>query len=137
MNWNFKYLSWLRPYQTRKFVLLKQCYYCANMGTFKFFFDQMRTKMFLCIFRMHLISDIAEISDILAEGLQLLQKKRTSYQAYSFILKGLFIDFIWTYTFLKVFFLMFSLHFTVCPKSNDPFYIVTYYINWVTGQTVF
>ena len=21
---------------------------------------------------------------------------------------------------------------TVCPRSNDPFYIVTYYIKWVT-----
>ena len=24
-----------------------------------------------------------------------------------------------------------SLH-TVCPRSSDPFYIVTYYIKWVT-----
>ena len=21
---------------------------------------------------------------------------------------------------------------TVCPRSSDPFYVVTYYINWVT-----
>ena len=28
---------------------------------------------------------------------------------------------------------------TVCPRSLDPFYIVTYYIKWVNphGQTVF
>ena len=25
---------------------------------------------------------------------------------------------------------------TVCPRSSDPFYILTYYIKWVTGQTV-
>ena len=30
LNWNFRYLSWLRQYQTGKFVLLKQCYYCAK-----------------------------------------------------------------------------------------------------------
>ena len=23
-------------------------------------------------------------------------------------------------------------NYTVCPGSSDPFYIVTYYINWVT-----
>ena len=23
-------------------------------------------------------------------------------------------------------------HGTVCPRSSDPFYIVSYYINWVT-----
>ena len=22
--------------------------------------------------------------------------------------------------------------YTVCPRSSDPFYVVTYYINWVT-----
>ena len=29
--------------------------------------------------------------------------------------------------------------YTVCPRSSDPFYIVTYYIKWVTtfGHTVF
>ena len=35
LNWNFRYLSWLRHYQIGKFVLLKQCYYCANMGALK------------------------------------------------------------------------------------------------------
>ena len=34
LNWNFRYLSWLRQYQTGKFVLLLHCYNCANMGTF-------------------------------------------------------------------------------------------------------
>ena len=27
--------------------------------------------------------------------------------------------------------------FTVCPRSSDPFYIVTYYIKWVTTLQYF
>ena len=25
-----------------------------------------------------------------------------------------------------------AIYYTVCPKSSDPFYIVSYYIKWVT-----
>ena len=25
-----------------------------------------------------------------------------------------------------------EIHITVCPESSDPFYVVTYYIKWVT-----
>ena len=31
LNWDFRYLSWLRQYQTGIFFLLKQCYYSANI----------------------------------------------------------------------------------------------------------
>ena len=34
LNWNFRYLSWLRHYHTGKFMILEQCYHCANTGTF-------------------------------------------------------------------------------------------------------
>ena len=44
MNWYFRFLSWLRQYQTGKFVLWKQCYYCANMGTF--FFKDLKMDFF-------------------------------------------------------------------------------------------
>ena len=28
------------------------------------------------------------------------------------------------------------LHFTMCPRSSDPFYKVTYYIKWVTTSWI-
>ena len=43
-NLIFRYLSWLWQYQTGKFVLLKQCYYSANMGSF---FQKFRKWYFL------------------------------------------------------------------------------------------
>ena len=30
LNWNFRYVSWLKQYQTGKFVSSKRCYDCAN-----------------------------------------------------------------------------------------------------------
>ena len=37
LNWNFRPLSWLKPYKTGRYVWLRQCYYCANTGTFSKF----------------------------------------------------------------------------------------------------
>ena len=34
LNWNLRYLSWVAQYQTEKLVLLMQCYYYVNTGTF-------------------------------------------------------------------------------------------------------
>ena len=50
----------------------------------------------------------------------------------AFHLNNLCIFILYPYFLYMVIYVIFDIQYTICPGSSDPFYIVGYYIKWVT-----
>ena len=136
LNWKFRYLSWLRQYQTGEFVLLKQCYYYANMGTFFNINPNLSKKVkkkktfrwffssFLRVVGVHFFRANPGLCRTTWTGHSACCGHSSSLSASSPSSISSLPS--WTRSNPS------PRGLTVCPTSSDPFYIVNHYMKWGT-----